>query len=402
MALEASCSAGSPLRVALLAGTLERGGAEKQLYLQARCLQEAGAIVRVFSLVDGGFYKQMLRDLEIEVEVIPRGITPFLRASFTARRIGRFRPGIVHCGHFFVNVYGSLAARLCRAVEFGTARSDIEFEYDSSRLWARWCLRWPRNLIVNSHLAKQRATTLGVHPSSLYILPNVIDIQAFDREAAQHAHLPSSGRGRCVVIAVGNLLPVKRLDRFIRAIALAQRDAPNLMTYIVGDGPERSQLQRLAAEAGVLGTHLEFLGDRDDIPAIMAASDFFALTSEHEGLPNVILEAMAARLPVVTTPAGDAPFVVEDQVTGFVVPHDDADELGRRMVLLASSPEMRTNMGAAGRRKVEEGFSRQEMLGRLLDIYLAGARSVRRDELAATISRAMDRNQLPTGPTTRP
>ena len=392
---ETTPSAGPVFRVALLAGTLERGGAEKQLVYTAESLRDAGVAVKVFSLRKYGYHVDVLRSAGIDVEFTGRGPSPIIRLALVARSIRRFRPHVIQCGHFFTNVYASVAARLSGAVEFGAARSDIDREFAGNKTRARACLTCPRHLIVNSHPAQQRAIQLGARPGYVSVLSNVIDIQAFDREAARQPHPPLDGEGRCVAIAVGSLLPEKGLDTFIRAVALAQRNTPNLTAYIVGDGPERSRLERLAAEASVLGTHLKLLGGRDDVPALMAASNLLVLTSEHEGFPNVILEAMTARLPVVTTPAGEAPLVVEDHVSGFVVDQDDVGQLAQRMVLLASSPELRAKMGSEGRRKVEADFSHERLGQRVLDIYLSSARSSGRTCLERILAELMVEKQSP-------
>jgi glycosyltransferase involved in cell wall biosynthesis len=95
----------------------------------------------------------------------------------------------------------------------------------------------------------------------------------------------------------------------------------------------------------------------------------FVLTSEHEGFPNVVLEAMAARLPVVTTPAGDSAEVVQDGETGFVVGFDDREALVKRIMQLADSPELRGRLGEAGRKRVEECYGSEQLAERLFAVY---------------------------------
>ena len=89
------------------------------------------------------------------------------------------------------------------------------------------------------------------------------------------------------------------------ALNIACREAPKLLGIIIGDGPELANLQAFAQQRGLSEENLLFLGRRDDVPAILRRAQIFMLTSDHEGFPNVLLEAMAARLPVITTPAGD-------------------------------------------------------------------------------------------------
>ena len=105
------------------------------------------------------------------------------------------------------------------------------------------------------------------------------------------------------------------------------------------------------------------------MPRVLAGADMLVLTSQHEGFPNVLLEGMAARLPVITTPAGDAGVLVDDGRTGFVVPFHDLELLTERMLTLARSPAMRRAFGTAGRARVEAQYRVDGLAGRALEIY---------------------------------
>jgi glycosyltransferase involved in cell wall biosynthesis len=101
----------------------------------------------------------------------------------------------------------------------------------------------------------------------------------------------------------------------------------------------------------------------------LSQADFFVLSSDNEGMPNVILEAMAASLPVITTPAGDAGVVVRDGMTGYVIPFDDVDRLASRMIDLTTSQGLRGMLGETGRRHAEQNYSCELLGDRLLNIY---------------------------------
>ena len=143
---------------------------------------------------------------------------------------------------------------------------------------------------------------------------------------------------------------------------------------LVGDGPESVRLKGLADSLGLLPDGVEFAGRRDDVPALMARAAMLVLSSDHEGFPNVVMEAMAARLPVVATPAGDAADLVADGVTGHVVPFDDVPLMAERMASLARSPARAREFGAAGRLRVEQNFGHRGLLGHLLNAYGEAAR----------------------------
>src|SRR5205807_1613610 len=212
--------------------------------------------------------------------------------------------------------------------------------------WGPFSLRAPSTLVTNSHRARNTAIGLGISSAKIHVVANVIDTGMFDR--ACRSRPVTRARGPAVVLLVGQLIWAKRVDRFLEGLALARRSTPELKGVVVGDGPERMSLEMRAGGLGLLPDGVEFRGVCDDIPRLMAEAHMLALTSDQEGLPNVILEAMAARLPVVTTPAGDAADVIEDGVSGFVVPFDAIEDLADRLVRLARSPALRRKLGGAG------------------------------------------------------
>jgi glycosyltransferase involved in cell wall biosynthesis len=218
----------------------------------------------------------------------------------------------------------------------------------------------------------------------------VIDLAEFDRQARQAAGFPETP-ARLRVALVARQVGFKRIDRFLRVLALARRQEPAIQGVLAGDGPERPALEAQAAALGLLAYDgsvpgVVFLGERHDVPALLAASDMLLLTSDEEGFPNVILEAMAACLPVITTGAGAAAVAVEDGLTGYVVPFDSEESLVEgltgRLLLLARQPALRARFGRAGRQRVEQLYGLDGLAARLLDIYrqFAGLRNDRRLE----------------------
>jgi len=357
------------LRVALIAGTLTQGGAEKQLVYMAQALQRSGVDVRVYALTRGEFYEAALRASGIVPLWVGRRGGPPLRVAAIAAALRDFGPHVVQATHFYVNLYVSAVAPLYRAVAIGAVRNDTLFDVAANGWWGPWLLRAPRALLVNSHAARRNAEALGVDPMAIHVLPNAISLLDFDASAPSDGHPARALLPPLTVAAVGRLVPAKRFDRFLEALALARREVPELCGVLIGDGPERDALHAAAEARGLLPDGVRFLGRRDDIPALLHGAAMYALTSDHEGFPNVVMEAMAAGLPVITTPAGDAGVVVEDEVTGYVVPPSDVAGVAERMVRLARSPELRRRFGDAGRRRVEEEYSFERLGERLLGAY---------------------------------
>jgi glycosyltransferase involved in cell wall biosynthesis len=137
----------------------------------------------------------------------------------------------------------------------------------------------------------------------------------------------------------------------------------------VGDGPCRGRLERIASEIGLGQEDLEFKGEAADVIPYLARASMLVLPSQHEGFPNVILEAMAARLPVISTAAGDASRLVEDGFNGFIVPFGSDQTLASRMLQLFEDTELAGEMGERGRRRVQSSFSLEGLSQRLLAAY---------------------------------
>lgn len=362
-----SAGRGRP-RVALVAGTLGQGGAEKQLVYTARALRDADVDVRVFALTRGEHYEPALRAAGIDPVWIGQAESPARRTLALVAALRSFHPHVVQSTHFYTNLYASLAAPWSGAIGIGTARSDIVHEVRANGRWGRWLLHTPRALIVNSERAARNAVAAGVPAARVHVVPNVIDVEPFDAVAsAEVSELQELAEP--IVVGVGTFTRAKRFDRFLHVLARARGRGAMLHGVLVGDGPDRPALEALARELGLLPHHVRFLGRRDDVPAILRHAHVYLLTSDHEGFPNVLLEAMAARLPVVATAAGDTEAIVEPGRAGLVTPPDAVDQLAEHLVTLAADPALRARLGAAGRCRVEAHYALAGLGARVLSVH---------------------------------
>jgi glycosyltransferase involved in cell wall biosynthesis len=167
---------------------------------------------------------------------------------------------------------------------------------------------------------------------------------------------------------VGSLLPVKRWDRLLFAVLALKQRGFDFLVRIVGDGPLLRSLKQQAQDLGVVSS-VEFTGHCDDIPRILADATFLVHTSDSEGCPNVVMEAMACGRAVVATDAGDVPKLVEEGKTGFVVPRGEDAFLVERMATLISDHELCRCMGEAGRAKAEREFGMVRLVSETLAVY---------------------------------
>jgi glycosyltransferase involved in cell wall biosynthesis len=173
------------------------------------------------------------------------------------------------------------------------------------------------------------------------------------------------------VLSVGRLRAPKDFTTLVSAVAAFEPGAVRLL--IVGDGPDRPRIAEAIARLG-LDDSVELLGPRDDVDALLATADVFVLSSDSEGMPMSVLEAMAAGLPVVASAVGGVSEIVRDGETGTLVPPRDPVALGRAIARLVEDPALRQRFGAAGRRRAEREFALAGFQRAHVELYRAAMR----------------------------
>jgi glycosyltransferase involved in cell wall biosynthesis len=222
-----------------------------------------------------------------------------------------------------------------------------------------------RILPVSRHNAIRLEGLLGWPRQKMEVIRNGVDVAAFDRSPDRALREAIGGRdGRPVVLVVARL-DVQKGHRYLLAAA---RDVPDAIFALAGDGPERPRLEALASDLHI-GDRVRFLGERRDVPALLASCDVVVLPSLYEGLPISVLEAMAARRPVVATMIGGTDEAVVDGETGLLVPPADPTSLAAAIGRVLGDAELRSRLGDAGRARVTERFSAHETVRRVMDVY---------------------------------
>ncbi len=350
------------LRLAIVTELLIGGGTEKQVVLIAQALIAAGVNVRLYCLSLSPYYRRSLDEARIEYEDVPKRHGAAVRLLQLTRRLWTFNPHVVQSTHSFANLIAAIPAKLLRAISVGSLRCELEHATEQNGRWQKWLLQVPDALILNSMaMAQQCVDSSSLPAKRIYCLPNAIDVRRFDLPARR------SDSDQITVVFAGRLVASKRLDVFLKGLAQALKTSPRIRGQVIGGGPEQQSGIQLAEKLGL--RNLEFLGERHDIPSLFAGADILVSCSESEGCPNVILEAMAARLPVITTPAGDSELLIEDGLHGYVIPFGEYKLLGERLIHLAASPEKRKRMGQAGRQRVYRWHQYDGLAQRLLSIY---------------------------------
>jgi glycosyltransferase involved in cell wall biosynthesis len=182
---------------------------------------------------------------------------------------------------------------------------------------------------------------------------------------------PAGVASPVTLLSVGRLRAPKDFLTLVRAMAALEPGSACLR--IAGDGPDRAAVASEVARLG-LGDMVELLGTRSDVPELLAGADVFVLSSDSEGLPMSVLEAMAAGLPVVASAVGGVPEAVRGGETGTLVPPRDSAALAQALIRLVADPALRARLGEAGRRRVEREFSAEQFEREHLELYRKRAR----------------------------
>jgi glycosyltransferase involved in cell wall biosynthesis len=194
------------------------------------------------------------------------------------------------------------------------------------------------------------------------VIPNGVDLASF---AERDGRRPVR-----TIITVANLRPEKSHETLIAAAAMLVRGFPHLRFLIVGDGPRRAELEGLTRARG-LDAHVEFLGHREDVAALLQQADVFVLPSRSEAFPNGAIEAMAAGLPVVACAVGGLLELIENDRTGVLVPPTDPDRLMAAISRLIRQPARAAAIGSAAREEVRRRYTFERMVATFEDLYVS-------------------------------
>jgi glycosyltransferase involved in cell wall biosynthesis len=207
------------------------------------------------------------------------------------------------------------------------------------------------------------------------VIPLGFELGPFQAPAGERQQLRREVRARYgipdgspLVTLIARLVPIKRVDRFLRIAERLSGQLPAIRFLIVGDGELTNELMG-SSEARRLRDRLAWAGYQKDIPAVCFASDVVALTSDNEGTPVSLIEAHAAGLPAASTDVGGVRQVVEAGVTGYIVPKNDEHSLAEAIASLISDPTRAAEMGARGRERVLERFTMDRLIADVDALY---------------------------------
>ncbi len=364
----------------LMTNSLETGGSERQFVTLAGALKPGNLQVRLGCLRNVGAFAERLEGI---VEFPPGGSLFKLRAQRARLDLSRYlranRVVIAHSFDFYSNLMMIPSARFAGVpIVLGSQRQigDLlsPFRNCAQHAVFRWCDR----VVCNSQAAASRLRQAGVNANKLVVIPNALPGAAF---AAAVPALPVLTGGLRVVMIARMNDPAKRHDIFLQAAGWLAAKHPKLEFLLVGDGLLRPGLEELAARLG-LGERAIFLGERHDIPAVLAASEISVLPSISESLSNTIMESLAAGVPVVACRAGGNDELIRDGENGFLVPVADAKALAERIDTLVQQPELRKSFGVTAKKDARR-FSLEKICGEYEQFYasLLEEKGIRRSDL---------------------
>ncbi len=370
----------------------EKRGKYKICYL-INCLIHAGAqsvLINLLKNLDRDKFEPAVISLEKRAPLAARikelGIPVYSAAAAGKYDIGAayrlykllkgLQPDILHTHLFHADLTGRLLGKICRIPVIMNTIHNINLGSSFRDFLLRKTDFISDYTVVICRAAAERFVEKKiVSPQKLKVVYNGIDTADFnipDRVEAREEICREFAlkHDKKIAVSIGRLRPVKGYSYLLQALKLIKEELADWHFLIVGEGELYSRLQK-ECEDLALKSHVTFTGVRNDIPQLLAASEFLVLASLWEGLPVVIEEAMAAGLPVIATEVGGVPELVINRETGFITTPGDSRELaGVLREVLSLSGEKRREMGRKGRERVKKMFSSHKMTKNYEGVYL--------------------------------
>ena len=367
-----------PLRsIFYLVDSFNVGGTETQAVELALRMSARGHRVTLGCLKAQGPLMKRLQGSKVQVEEFHpdggvdsvRGVCQLLRLSWHLRKR---RYDVVHTHDLWSNLIGIPAARLAGVPAIISSRRDLghlDWYKGSRRIWLRRIQNLSHMVLVNATAIRDALISEDrFAKEKLRVIHNGIDVERFPRVHDRPKLLRHAGAGKLIVLVANMHSEVKGHSWLIAAAPAVIAEFPLTQFVLVGDGERRREFENEVLSLGASESFI-FLGRRDDIPEILACCDIAVLPSLAEGLPNAVLEYMAAGLPTVVSRAGGNAELVEDGITGLLVPPRDSAALSQAFLKLLRDPDLARRIAKNGQRFVQENFSFERSVQQVEDLY---------------------------------
>jgi len=361
------------IKVVHLVESMKVGGLERVIALIADHLNKDKYHFELWCIYEGGEIADELNKKGVSVKVlnIPNYYNP-INIFKLANLIKKEKPAIVHTHTYFSNTITRLALKLAKGPIVFTHIHNIYSDYTARNLWIeRWLSPISDKIIPCSDAVKRFVLNKErIPPERVLTIHNGVPLERFEENVdvgAIRNSLALKEHDR-VLILVAALRPKKGHQYLIEAMGNIAKNFKDVKCLIVGGGPLRKELEK-QVESLNLEKAVIFCGTRDDVPHLLKAADIFVLPSLTEGLPLVTAEAMAAGLPVVATDVGGTGEVVQDGVTGLLVPSKDVKALTEAVEVLLNDPLKMKQLGQAGYQLSHKDFAAEVMVQKIEQLY---------------------------------
>jgi glycosyltransferase involved in cell wall biosynthesis len=304
------------------------------------------------------------------------GMYQVLRLALFLRR-GGF--SIVHTHDLYANMLGIPAAAIARVPIIISSRRDLghlAWYQGGRRAWMRRLQGLSAVVLTNAAAIRESLIAEDHFPrDKVRVIHNGVDFERFAQTGGHRDWLLPGTEGEKWIVLVGNMLgDVKGHPYAIAAAPAILREFPKTRFVFVGDGQARQELERQVAQSG-LDRHFSFLGRRNDVARILACCDIAMLPSKAEGLPNAILEYMAAGLPTVASQVGGNAELIEEGKTGLLIPPADSSALANALLRILRDTDLAEKLGKSARQYVASHFSFERLVKNTDELYTELLRS---------------------------
>jgi glycosyltransferase involved in cell wall biosynthesis len=354
-------------RLLFVCSELLVGGAQRQWSVLIPALR-ARFDVSLLTLVGEGRFFGELREAGVAVDCAHMRRRADLRGWRHALRHADRKPDLIVTQSINADIVGSVIASRAHAAHVSTAHFNVGPGAPRSRyraLLGRLVAPRVDRVIAVSEAQLPRLRRLGYRSEAIRIVANGVEAPLVVRPAHEVREALGIGPSEFLALLVATLRPEKRAELFVAAVRRAHVADPRVRGVLAGGG---SELERVRACAGSDGV-VQVLGARADVPDLMGAADAVCLASDAEGVPMVILEAMALGRPVVATDVGGVSEAVESGETGLLVPTNDEAALAAAFLQLVADPGLRRRLGEKGRQRYRECFGIDRMVEEYAQVF---------------------------------
>lgn len=321
--------------------------------------------------LEGWYRSQGIKTVNFRMRGPVNGWLDFLALNRMVRFFKEERVDLVHTHLVRADIYGRIASQISGIPVITTVHNTEEHHTSTNacdsivRYLDKVTIRSCERVVAVSEAVKRLLCGVyGLAESKVIVVHN--GIAAGARVGSGHAKEVIRSEGEIVLCTVARLHRQKGLHELVRATELLSKQGLRVKAIVIGDGPLRNELLALVRE---LKANVILLGFQEDVSRFIEAADIFVLPSLWEGFGLALIEAMRSSKPVVATRVGGIPEVVQDGLTGILCPPGDPTQLAAAIGTLAKDPGLRTQMGEAGRKTVENYFTAERMCERYQEVY---------------------------------